>query len=432
MERNREKRRLVVDAEVGMAGDMFSSALIGLGVPGSLMVEAMKEAASKLGEIKIELGEKSLDGRRAVDLKISALRVNEHLDETDANRYLDDVLGRVDVAGEYADFARRTLGILIEAEREAHRGAYTVKPIGLVHTPFKHDGEAPYQALEDETSEVEDEFYIELSPEFREGLYGIESFSHIFVLSYLNRSHGYSLKVVPPWQSGKEMREVGLFASRSPRRPNPIGLTLTPLKRVEGNRVYTGVLDLFDGTPVIDIKPQIRSIDRSKVGNDGWLTGTKHLELHRRGIPHVHDELEGGVVLHEAQDILIDIVGAAVGLKYLNVDMDSILSLSPVSFGGGVVSFSHGTLPVPPPAVMSILRNYRIPSVSGPVDIELLTPTGASILAGLRPSWVARELFRRDMESNEFSDTVRIGYGMGQRKTPRPNVLRLMLIPSRG
>ncbi len=424
------KNRLVVDAEVGIAGDMFSSALIGLGVPGSLMIEAMKEAARKLGEVKIELGERFLNSKRVVDLKISALRIGEHLEEVEAEEYLEEVLGKVKVASEYAGFARRTLGVLVEAEREAHKQAYTLKPIGFAHTPFKQDGEAPYQAVEGGAPAVEGEFYIELSPEFQEGLSGLESFSHIFVLSFLNRSHGYSLRVIPPWQRGEEIKEVGLFASRSPRRPNPIGLTLTPLKRVEGNRLYTGVLDLFDGTPIVDIKPQIRSIDRSQIGNDGWLKDTEHLELHKRGIPHVHDELKTGVVLHEAQDILIDIVGAAVGLEYLKVDMNSVIGLSPVAFGGGYVTFSHGKLPVPPPAVMSVLRNYKIPTISGPVDIELLTPTGASILAGLKPSWKGRDLFNRELNDDTIKGVTRIGYGMGQRKTPRPNLLKLMLMSS--
>ncbi len=234
--------------------------------------------------------------------------------------------------------------------------------------------------------------------------------------------------MIPPWQEAKESREVGLFASRSPGRPNPIGLTLTTLIRVEGNRLYTGVLDLFDGTPIVDIKPQIRSVDRSKIGNDGWLTGTEHLQLHKRGVPHIHNELKEGVLLHEAQDILIDIVGAAVGLEYLRVDMNSIVSLSPVAFGGGYINFSHGTLRVPPPAVMAILRSYRIPVVSGPVDIELLTPTGASLLSGLKPSWMCRDLFNKKMMDG-IIDEMKVGYGMGQRKTPYPNVLKLMLIP---
>ncbi len=431
----KEKTYIVVDAEMGMAGDMFSSALISLGVPGLIILEAMKTAAKRLGDIRIELreeGVKETDKLRVslYGLDVSPLRINEHLDEDTAKGYLEEALNDVGVTGEYGEFAKRTLDVLIEAEREAHDSLITLRPIGVAHTPFKGSGETPYQALENEDFCFENRCYIELLSEFSGGLLGIESFSHIFVISYLNRAHGYSLRVVPPWQRGDNVKEVGLFASRSPSRPNPLGLTLTKLRYVKGNRLYTGALDLFDGTPVVDIKPQIRSIDGEWTGNNGWLENTEHLELHKRGIPHVHDESAGEVILHEAQDILVDIVGAAVGLEYLRVDMRRVIGLSPISFGGGHITFSHGRLPVPPPAVMAILRTYRIPSISGPVDVELLTPTGASIVSALVPTWQARELFYREFESSKEEIDFRVGYGMGSRKTSRFNALKLILIPS--
>ncbi|TAJ13257.1 DUF111 family protein [Marinilabiliaceae bacterium JC017] len=86
--------------------------------------------------------------------------------------------------------------------------------------------------------------------------------------------------------------------------------------------------------------------------------------------------------LHEAQDILIDITGAALGLQLLGITPRAIL-LNAVSLGGGTINFSHGHLSVPAPAVKNIMIKYKIPVVMGPVDSELCTPTGAAILAAL-------------------------------------------------
>ena len=86
--------------------------------------------------------------------------------------------------------------------------------------------------------------------------------------------------------------------------------------------------------------------------------------------------------LHEAQDILIDIMGAVVGLQDLKAPVNAIL-VAPVSYGGGSVSFSHGTLKVPAPATQAMIEEYGIPVVAGPIEIELFTPTGAAVLTAL-------------------------------------------------
>ncbi len=260
------------------------------------------------------------------------------------------------------------------AEREAHSsgrldfGALTLTPVGIAHTPY--DQEAPSQP----GPEVSGVFYVELFPEFGAGLAELESFSQVYVISYLHRSEGYSMTVAPIWQREEDPRHVGLFASRSPNRPSPLGLTLTEIREIKGNRIYTGPLDLFDGTPVVDIKPHIRSIDNPNIGNDGWLTDSEHLRLHKEGVPHSHTGEEA--ILHEAQDILLDVIGAAKALESLDILPESVLCLTPVSIGGGVVKCSHGTLAVPAPATASILKRAKIPHVFGPVNVELLTPTG--------------------------------------------------------
>jgi len=228
------------------------------------------------------------------------------------------------------------------------------------------------------------------------------------------------MQVTPPWQnSAGERKRVGLFASRSPNRPNPIGLTLARVRGVEGNRLLTGPLDLFDGTPIIDIKPHVRTLDQTSVGNDGWLADGDHLELHKKGVPHSHSGEEA--VLHEAQDILLDVMGAAAGLQHLGVDLNRVACFTPVAVGGGVITFSHGTLPAPAPATAAILKQHRIPHVSGPVDVELLTPTGAAILAALHPIWRCRQ-------SPSATEVMARGMGLGTKNLRPLNALRLALV----
>ncbi|MEA3407620.1 MAG: tRNA (N6-threonylcarbamoyladenosine(37)-N6)-methyltransferase TrmO, partial [Chloroflexota bacterium] len=341
-----------------------------------------------------------------------------HLTASDARAYLEDAIREEHLSGPYAAFPRRALEILIAAEREAHSsgqldvGELPLTAIGLAHTPYSH--EAPRQPQK----AAKGEFYVELFTEFAAGLAGTQAFSHIYIISYLHRSSGYSLTVRPPWQEGEEPRTVGLFASRSPNRPSPLGLTRAKVRRIEGNRIYTDPLDLFDGTPVVDIKPHLRSVDEAVVGNDGWLADSDHLRLHKEGIPHQHAGEEA--VLHEAQDILLDVMGAAKGLEFLGASVEDVICLTPVSVGGGEVRFSHGTLPVPAPAVTAILKGHRIPHVAGPVDAELLTPTGAALLAALQPRWRPREM-------GAPGEVVWQGLGLGTKELEPINGLRLAL-----
>jgi len=102
---------------------------------------------------------------------------------------------------------------------------------------------------------------------------------------------------------------------------------------------------------------------------------------HHHGHLHHHSD---EAYLHEAQDILLDITGAVMGMQLLNADIRAVLT-GPVSLGGGMITFSHGTLPVPAPATQNIIKRFNIPVKQGPVNFELFTPTGAAILAALFP-----------------------------------------------
>jgi uncharacterized protein (DUF111 family) len=110
-----------------------------------------------------------------------------------------------------------------------------------------------------------------------------------------------------------------------------------------------------------------------------------HQEEHDRAHHHYHTPH-----LHEVQDIIIDLAGAAKGLELLSVDMDAVTCLSPVMVGGGTIRFSHGELPAPAPATAHIIHQYQFPVEAGPVNRELLTPTGAAILAALQPRFASR------------------------------------------
>lgn len=138
-----------------------------------------------------------------------------------------------------------------------------LEPIGLIRTPYKDS--APRQPVEADSGE----FRLELHSCFREGLAELESFCYIHLLFYLDRlDRPVMMRVSPPWADG---REVGLFASRSPARPNPIGLSTVRLKNIKGSVLYTSGVDVLDKTPLLDIKPYIQDLDIKQDANNGWL-----------------------------------------------------------------------------------------------------------------------------------------------------------------
>ncbi|MFO8058538.1 MAG: tRNA (N6-threonylcarbamoyladenosine(37)-N6)-methyltransferase TrmO [bacterium] len=165
------------------------------------------------------------------------------------------------------------------------------QPIGVIHSPYRAGGFAPFQPLERD----EGRSSIELFAGYEDALDKLETFQYIYVLFYMHSSKGeWKSEVSPPWAKGKK---VGLFASRSPRRPNPVGLSIVQLKKIEGNTLHTSVIDAYDGTPVLDLKPYIRGLDSKDDANVGWVEemegGYEHILQHVRGIPHQHEEGEG-------------------------------------------------------------------------------------------------------------------------------------------
>ena len=139
------------------------------------------------------------------------------------------------------------------------------KPIGYVRSPFKEPSGVPIQTKAGTGIEGE----IEVLDEFVDGLSDLEGFSHIFVITHLHAHEGFKLKVTPFLDDV----ERGVFSTRAPKRPNPIGLHLVRLRSVKGNILHIMDIDMIDGTPVLDIKPYIPQGDEREDHSIGWLEG---------------------------------------------------------------------------------------------------------------------------------------------------------------
>jgi tRNA-Thr(GGU) m(6)t(6)A37 methyltransferase TsaA len=138
-----------------------------------------------------------------------------------------------------------------------------LKPIGIIHSPFRELRGMPIQpagALGVKGS-------IEVFEEYRAGLKDLDGFSHVILLYHFHRSQGFDLHVVPFMDS----RPRGLFATRAPRRPNPIGLSVVQLERIEGGVLHIRNVDILDGTPLWDIKPYVPEFDIQQKVRTGWL-----------------------------------------------------------------------------------------------------------------------------------------------------------------
>jgi tRNA-Thr(GGU) m(6)t(6)A37 methyltransferase TsaA len=139
---------------------------------------------------------------------------------------------------------------------------FTPHPIGFVKSPYKDTAEVPkglgakHEALGT----------LQILPEFELGLTDIEGFSHLFVIWEFDRSQGFELLGTPPCDD----QPHGVFATRSPWRPNPIGLTVVELQRREGPLLHVRGLDMLDGTPILDIKPYLSNIPQEALRR-GWL-----------------------------------------------------------------------------------------------------------------------------------------------------------------
>lgn len=137
------------------------------------------------------------------------------------------------------------------------------EPIGIIHTPHKNLEGMPIQPVgADGVAGT-----IEIFPKFQAGLKDLDGFSHIILLYHFHQNHDYTLQIVP----FMDTEERGLFATRAPKRPNPIGLSVVKLNRVKGGILHVQNVDMLNGTPLIDIKPYVPNFDEQTAVKTGWL-----------------------------------------------------------------------------------------------------------------------------------------------------------------
>lgn len=137
-----------------------------------------------------------------------------------------------------------------------------MSPIGFVRSPYSETAQVPKGF----GAQHEAEGTLEILPEYEQGLQDIEGFSHLYVLWVFDRSEGYELLGTPPTDTTPH----GVFATRSPRRPNPIGLSVVKLLGRNGATLRVLGLDMLDGTPILDIKPYLSSVAKEDL-HRGWL-----------------------------------------------------------------------------------------------------------------------------------------------------------------
>ena len=139
---------------------------------------------------------------------------------------------------------------------------FTLTPIGFIESPYKDSKEIPKGLGVKHDAEG----VLRILPEFEAGLADIEGFSHLFVIWVFDKTSGFDLTACPP----SDNRSHGVFATRSPRRPNPIGLTVVQLLRRENAELHVRGVDMLDGTPILDLKPYLSSVPQELIRR-GWL-----------------------------------------------------------------------------------------------------------------------------------------------------------------
>ena len=151
----------------------------------------------------------------------------------------------------------------------------TYKPIGVIHSEHIVAEKTPIQPAYAKGCKGR----AEILPQFAEGLRDLEGFSHVYLLYHLHQAGPASLVVKPFLEDA----ERGVFATRSPHRPNPIGLSIVELVRREGNVLHLDGVDTLDGTPLLDVKPYTAKFDCIKTTRNGWQDEVDEETARRRG-----------------------------------------------------------------------------------------------------------------------------------------------------
>jgi tRNA-Thr(GGU) m(6)t(6)A37 methyltransferase TsaA len=144
-----------------------------------------------------------------------------------------------------------------------------LKPIGIIHSPYKEREKCPPQGREEVCR-------IQVFDQYAEGLKDVDGFSHLILLYCFHSMKGYSLSVKTPWDSERH----GVFSTRSPSRPTPIGFSVVELVERSGNQLTVKGLDALEGTPLLDIKPYLPAIDSETGVRIGWVEDTDFLKVY--------------------------------------------------------------------------------------------------------------------------------------------------------
>jgi tRNA-Thr(GGU) m(6)t(6)A37 methyltransferase TsaA len=148
-----------------------------------------------------------------------------------------------------------------------------LKPIGIIHSPYKDRKESPPQGREEIC-------WIEIFDQYAKGLKDIDGFSHLILFYWLHQSKHFDLLVKTPWDSEPH----GVFATRSPNRPNALGFSIVELIERDGNKLKVKGLDALEGTPLIDIKPYLPEIDSKTNVRVGWVKETDFSKVYGKGL----------------------------------------------------------------------------------------------------------------------------------------------------
>ena len=438
-----DKRSVVFLPKTGLAGNMIAGALYDLCVK---QIDGFEKEFQMVQEDLADLTKIIIEPRPDGVYFDTQLAQDKTYTYNQAKSILEDIMKRIRLDEKYKEHPRRTLDNLIEAEKSVHQHMEDYKiekltitppkipsnsesllketaqltPIGIAHTP--HQNSAPYQ-VQTKTKDThggEFQYFIELDKKLKEGLQDLTKFHYVYVISHLHKSTDKNpLIISPPWEDPPTPR--GIFATRSPHRPNPIGISIARLLGIKNNRIFVENLDLFDGTPILDIKPYIQSVD-VRLANDGWVKNQEHLHMHRAGIFHNHNtnsdstavKDEGGH-LHEAADIIIDAVLPAYFLSKLKIPLENIYLQPPIALGKGKITFSHGTFELPAPAVRYMIEHYALPTQKGPYPFELTTPTGAALAIAFGFHHTTTQIDLNQNQDNIQAHNKGMGYGSKQK-----------------
>lgn len=139
----------------------------------------------------------------------------------------------------------------------------TLHPIGVIHSPYKESKDIPIQGRFNDDIEA----WIELNNEYVKGLKDLDKFSHAILLFYFHKSEKETIEGKPFLEDDKH----GIFAIRSPHRPNHIGFSVVKIKNIQDNKIFFTGVDMIDGTPLLDIKPYVKYFDSREDVISGWL-----------------------------------------------------------------------------------------------------------------------------------------------------------------